>query len=152
MRKSCLAAPGDVTAEKQPMTEVARHEAAHSGFWQHHLDQLGIGGSLFAALCCLGFPALLSILSAVGLSFLVNDAILIPLLIVFLAVTLFGLYLGMQHHHRPAALVLGLVSAVVTLVFIALATNTVLAAIGIAGLIAASILNVWLRSRQLRSS
>lgn len=39
-------------------------------FLDQHLDKVGLGGSLFAALCCLGFPALLSILSAVGLGFL----------------------------------------------------------------------------------
>lgn len=40
-----------------------------------YLDRIGVGGSLFAALCCLGFPALVSLLSAIGLGFLVNDAI-----------------------------------------------------------------------------
>ena len=70
----------------------------HKPFWKRHLDQIGVGGSLFAALCCLGFPALLAILSAVGLGFLVNDAVLIPLLVLFLSVTLWGLYLGKRHH------------------------------------------------------
>lgn len=49
-------------------------------FLDQHLDKVGIGGSLFAALCCLGFPALLSILSAVGLGFFIHDAILRGLL------------------------------------------------------------------------
>lgn len=71
------------------------------GFWQRHLDKVGIGGSVFAALCCLGFPALLSILSAIGLGFIVTDAVLIPLLLVFLAITPIGLYLGTRHHHEP---------------------------------------------------
>jgi hypothetical protein len=53
-----------------------------------YLDRIGVGGSLFAALCCLGFPALVSLLSAIGLGFLMNDAILIPLLILFLARTI----------------------------------------------------------------
>jgi mercuric ion transport protein len=48
------------------------------GFWKRHLDKIGVGGSLFAALCCLGFPALVSILSAIGLGFLINDDILRP--------------------------------------------------------------------------
>lgn len=121
------------------------------GGWKRHLDKIGVGGSLFAALCCLGFPALVSIVSAVGLGFIINDAVLIPLLLAFLLVTLVGLYLGMRHHHEPWALILGGVSAVVTFVFIVFATNKVLAGIGIAGLIGASILNVVLRSRQLRS-
>ena len=53
-----------------------------------HLDKIGIGGALFAALCCLGFPALLAVVSAVGLAFLINDAALIPLLAAFLVVAL----------------------------------------------------------------
>ena len=61
------------------------------GFWKRHLDKIGVGGSLFAALCCLGFPALVSILSAIGLGFLIDDDILRPLLIVFLMVAVVGL-------------------------------------------------------------
>jgi|SRR5438132_3726160 len=110
-----------------------------------YLTGIGTGGSIFAALCCLGFPALLSILSAIGLGFVVNDAILIPLLLVFLAITLAGLYLGTRHHHRPWALVLGAVSSAITAVFSAILPNGVLAGIGIAGLISASLLNVWLK-------
>lgn len=34
---------------------------------------MGVGGSLFAALCCLGFPALMSILSAIGLGLLITS-------------------------------------------------------------------------------
>jgi mercuric ion transport protein len=82
-------------------------EHPFSEFWKRNLDKIGIGGSIFAALCCLGFPALLSILSAIGLGFIVNDTILIPLLLLFLAVTLLGLYLGTRHHHEPWALILG---------------------------------------------
>src|SRR5712691_4411180 len=98
------------------MANSDRHGDEASGFWERHLDQFGVGGSVFAALCCLGFPALLSILSAVGLAFLVKDSILIPLLIAFLLITLFGLYLGMRSHRKPWALILGVVSAVVTFV------------------------------------
>jgi len=47
-------------------------EATHDSFWKKHTDKVGIAGSIFAALCCLGFPALLSILSAIGLGFLIN--------------------------------------------------------------------------------
>jgi hypothetical protein len=56
-------------------------EHPFSKFWKRNLDKIGIGGSVFAALCCLGFPALLSILSVIGLGFIVNDTILLPLLL-----------------------------------------------------------------------
>jgi mercuric ion transport protein len=125
-----------------------RHE--EGGFWRRDLAKIGIAGSLFAALCCLGFSALVSIVSAVGLGFIIKDAVLIPLLLVFLLVTLGGLYFGMRHHHRPWALILGGVSAIVTFVGIGIRPSGLVAGIGIAGLIVASVLNVWLRSEQLR--
>lgn len=120
----------------------------HESFWRRNLDKIGVGGSLFAALCCLGFPALLSILSAIGLGFFIDDAVLLPLLIFFLVVTLAGLALGMRHHGSPWALILGALSAIATFIFIFVAFNKVMAGVSIAGLIIASILNVWLRMRK----
>src|SRR5438128_11446196 len=119
----------------------------HDSFWKKHTDKVGIAGSIFAALCCLGFPALLSILSAIGLGFLINDAVLLPLLIVFLLVTLLGLALGMREHHRASALLIGIASAAGVFIFIFIAFNKVLAAISVTGLVIATILNVRLRLR-----
>lgn len=116
---------------------------------EQHLDKVGIGGSLFAALCCLGFPALLSILSAVGLGFLINDAILLPLLVVFLAIALYGLYRGYQKHRRSEAVMLGGVSAMALLVFLLVFFSRPLAYLSITGLAAASILNVRLRIQKV---
>lgn len=118
-------------------------------FLDQHLDKVGVSGSLFAALCCLGFPALLSILSTIGLGFFINDAILLPLLIVFLAITLYGLYRGYQRHGRAAAVVLGGGSAVALLVFLLVFFNRPLAYLSIAGLVVASLLNVWLRMERV---
>jgi MerC mercury resistance protein len=78
------------------MNDTSSQPRPNNGFWKRNLDKIGLGGSLFAALCCLGLPALLSILSAIGLSFLINDGVLLPLLIVFLLVTLVGLYFGVS--------------------------------------------------------
>jgi mercuric ion transport protein len=122
-------------------------ETTHDSFWKKHTDKVGIAGSVFAALCCLGFPALLSILSAIGLGFLINDAVLLPLLIIFLLVTLVGLALGMREHHCASALLVGIVSAAGVFIFIFLAFNKVLAGVSVAGLVIASILNVLLRQR-----
>lgn len=124
---------------------IMKQESSKLGFWKIHLDKFGVGGSLFAALCCLGFPALLSLLSAVARGFLINDVILLPLLAAFPVVTIVGLALGMRHHHRPWALVLGVVSAVALGLFIFPLYNKILAGLSIVGLIAASILNVILQ-------
>lgn len=131
------------------MTKTRTTDQA-DGLWKRHLEKIGIGGSLFAALCCLGFPALLSILSALGLGFIARDSVLMPLLLIFLIITIAGLYLGTRHHHSPWALVIGVASAVVTFIFVMVWSNRVLAGIGIAGLVLAGILNVWFRTRQLR--
>ena len=106
-----------------------------------HLDKLGIVGSLIPALCCLGVPAVLSIFTAIGLGFLINDAVLLPLLALFLLITLIGLYTGYRVHRKRTALVLGFVSTIVTFLF--LFVFPPITYIGIVGLIAASILNVW---------
>src|SRR5260370_22520694 len=122
-----------------------------NGFWKRHLDKIGVGGSLFAALCCLGFPALVAILSAIGLGFLINDDILRPLMIVFLPVAILGLALGMRRHGSPWALIVGILSAVALYVFIYVSFNEGIAGLGIAGLVIASLLNVFLRQRQLKN-
>lgn len=118
-------------------------------FWKRHLDKIGVGGSVFTALCCLGFPAVLAILSAAGLGFLINDAILVPLLVLFLLASLWGLYLGRNHHGSPAPLYVGFAGSAMTVVSIGFGSGW-LAGIGISGMVAASALNVWLKMRQLR--
>ena len=114
-------------------------------FLKRHTDKVGVVGSVFTALCCLGFPALLSILGAIGLGFLINDTILFPLLAIFLILTLSGLYLGVRHHKRWLAFVVGAVSALVLFVSIVIAFNKPIVYLGVGGLIVASLLNVWLR-------
>ncbi len=54
------------------------------------LGFVGAGGAVFVGLCCLGTPALLAFLAAIGLGFLINDFILIPLLTLFLALAVYG--------------------------------------------------------------
>ncbi|MGQ0570639.1 MAG: MerC domain-containing protein [Armatimonadota bacterium] len=121
------------------------------GFWSRHLDKIGVTGSLIAALCCLGVPAVIAVASALGLGFLINDATLLPLLLIFLLVLLSGLWLGVRHHRNPLALVVGLVSAVVTVVFLFVRFSRPLAYVGIAGLLVSSIINILIRQRQLRA-
>jgi len=92
-----------------------------------------------------------SILSAIGLGFLINDDILRPMMIVFLLLAIFGLALGMRHHGSPWALIVGILSAVTLYVFIYVSFNEVIAGLGIAGLVIASLSNVFLRQRQLKN-
>lgn len=107
-----------------------------------YLDKVGVVGSAFAALCCLGTPALLSLLSAIGLGFLINDTILVPLLVVFLAMSLIGLFLSCTRHRRPYPLVLGVLSAIGLLTGILFLSQTPLAYVSLAGLIGASVWDI----------
>jgi mercuric ion transport protein len=112
-----------------------------------HLDKFGVVGSIFAALCCLGVSAVVSVVSAIGLGFLINDAVLLPLLLVFLGITLAGLAMGYRRHHRPHAVALGALSGLGLLVFSFLSQSRPLAYVSIAGLVTASILNTVLHRR-----
>lgn len=109
-----------------------------------HLDKVGVAGSVLAALCCLGIPAVVSLLTAIGLGFLLSEPVRAPLLLAFLLVTLWGLIAGLRRHRHASPLVLG-VAAAATLAFFSLVRmSTPHAWVGIAGLIAASLLNVAL--------
>ncbi|HLH38447.1 MAG TPA: MerC domain-containing protein [Bryobacteraceae bacterium] len=115
--------------------------------WKEHLDKLGIAGSFVAAACCMGLPAIVSILAALGLGFLINDAILRPLMIAFLAVTFIGLLFGFRVHRRLWPLVIAAGSGVIAYLFTFVRHTAALAYLGIAGLIVASVLNVLMRRR-----
>lgn len=123
------------------------HSFDKPSFWQRHLDKIGIGGATFAALCCLGFPALLALMSALGIGFLINDAVLLPLLGVSLFITLWGLYDGTRRHHRWSAFGIGVAGAILLVLSILLGKGFYAAA-GIAALIVASVLNIILRVRR----
>jgi mercuric ion transport protein len=118
--------------------------------WKNHLDKLGVIGSFVAALCCLGVPAVVSIVASIGLGFLINDAILLPLMVLFLLVTLIGLYLGYRAHRCTWPLILGIVSSLVALFFVFGHTVGVMAYLAMASLALATILNVIARQKSAR--
>lgn len=118
--------------------------------WKDHWDKLGVAGSFIAVACCLGLPAIVAVFAALGLGFLINDAVLLPLLLFFLGLTVFGLFQGYQKHRKPWPLVVGAVSAVAALVFIFVAFSTPLAYTAVAGLVAASLLNIVARQKRNR--
>lgn len=82
---------------------------------------------------------MLSMVSAVGLGFLINDAILLPLLIGFLLITLVGLTAGMRRHQKRSALIVGTISAAALVVFLFVSFNSILAWVSIVGLVAGGI-------------
>src|SRR5437879_11042636 len=67
--------------------------------------------ALFTTLCCLGFPALVGFLSALGAGFLLNDRYLEPLLAGTLLLTSVIAGLHLRRHHQPGPFLLSLVAA-----------------------------------------
>jgi mercuric ion transport protein len=96
-------------------------------------------GSVFAALCCAGVPAVLGALSAAGLGFLINDLILLPLLALFLGLALWSLSEGAHKHGTRAVLVLGGLGA--ALMVAGILTSPLVVYAGSAAMISASIWN-----------
>jgi mercuric ion transport protein len=95
-------------------------------------------------------PAVVFIVASIGLGFLINDAILLPLMVLFLLVTLIDLYLGYRAHRRTWPLILGVVSSLVALFFVFGYTVRVMAYLAMASLALASILNVIARQKSAR--
>ena len=80
--------------------------------------------ALFTTLCCLGFPALVGLFSAMGASFLLTDRYLEPGLSATLLLTLLIVGLHLRRHHQPGPLLLSVVAA--GSVFFAIYGTTVL--------------------------
>src|SRR5579884_2789044 len=104
---------------------------------------MGSLGSIFASLCCIGTPALLALLSSIGAGFLISDKILIPLLVVFLGISVWGVYKSSKSHGRKGSLILIVISAIV--VFAAIWFSKPLVYIGLVGLIATSVWDIYLK-------
>ena len=113
-------------------------------------DAAGVSGAILAALCCAGAPMILSVLSAVGLSFLRNDKILLPAIGISLAVALWSFWRARQIHGAQSPLLLAIISSVALVagvVFIHGYPARVAIAIGSIGLVVATVLNVGLKLR-----
>lgn len=83
-----------------------------------------------ALLCCLSVGPVVAGLSAVGLGFLLKDAILVPLFVAGWGITLWGLWLGRRVHGRLAPLGLGAVGGVAALAGVFVAPALAYAGIG----------------------
>lgn len=112
-------------------------------------DRIGVVGATLAALCCLGTPAVVSLLAALGLGFLIKDAVLVPLLLGSLILVIWGLAAGWRRHRRPTALIIGAAAAPLLVAFSVLAPARPMAYLSIAALVGASVLNAVL-SRHAR--
>lgn len=103
----------------------------------------------FAGACCLGVPGALSVLTAIGAGFLINDAFLIPLYFGLLALSVWLLYSSTRYHGNLTPFWAGLGGAVVA--FAGLWFLPALVYAGLAVLISGSVWD-FLRGRRAQAS
>lgn len=103
-------------------------------------DAVCWGGGAFAAilvLCALGAGPALALVSVLGMTFALQSAILVPVLIVALAVTGWGLWLGFRSHGRAEPLMVGLAGSLATV--IGLLVSGPIAVMGIVAVLGAAV-------------
>lgn len=111
-------------------------------------DGAGVAGAVLAALCCAGAPIILSVLGALGLSFLRKDAILLPFMSVALVIAFWGFWVGRRIHgsSRPLLLAVGGSAAlVVGVVYVHGFPAKQLIGAGAIALVGATVWNAWMR-------
>ncbi len=100
-----------------------------------------VAGAGFAGACCLGVTGALSLLTAIGAGFLINDAFLIPLYLGLLALSVWLLHGTSRSHGNLAPFWAGLAGALVA--FGGLWVHAALVYAGLAVLIASSVWDFW---------
>lgn len=107
-----------------------------------------IAGAGFAGACCLGVPAALSVLTAIGAGFLINDAFLIPMYLGLLGLSVWLLYSTARSHGNLTPFYVGLGGALVA--FAGLWILPALVYAGLTVLISGSVWDFW-NGRRLRT-
>ena len=111
-------------------------------------DTAGVVGAVLAALCCAGAPIIVGVLSALGLSFLRKDAILLPFMLLALLIALWGFWRDRATHKAIGPLVVALVGMLALtagVIFIHGYPAKQVIGIGVIALLSATVWNVRLR-------
>lgn len=90
---------------------------------QQGIGSVGLAGTILALLGCLGFPAVIGLLSVMGARWILEPRYLLPILTVGILCGLWSLFASFRRDRHPLPLVLGLVGGTA-----ALATEIVRAA------------------------
>jgi hypothetical protein len=129
-----------IMADVKRKTTVSRVSFADAG---------GTTAAITAALCCAGTPAIVGALAALGLAFLRRDSILWPVMLLSLAVALWGFWRGRSIHGNVLPFIVGAVGAVLLSlgVIVVHGPPAMLMIYSGAGLLViATVFNIWLRS------
>jgi hypothetical protein len=82
---------------------------------QQGIGRVGLVGTILALLGCLGFPAVLGLLSVIGARWLLDPRYLLPILALGIACGLWSLFASFRRDPRPLPIVLGLVGGIAAL-------------------------------------
>lgn len=94
-------------------------------------------GAAFAVACCLGFTAAIAALTAIGAGFLINDAVLMPVYIGMLSLSVWLLYRSAKSHAKLGPFWLGLAGAIIAI--IGLWTHPILIYAGLLAIVVSNI-------------
>lgn len=112
----------------------------------------GVLGAVVAAACCLGIPAVLAAMGALGLGFLIDDAYLFPLFAGFVTVSLWFLFDTARRHGSLAPFWAGLAGGIGVAGLWVLITGVYPLPVSVYGglgmLVAGSVWDAW-RGRQI---
>lgn len=109
-----------------------------AGAMRELLKQLGsTAGAAFAAACCAGAGWALAALTAVGAGFLIHDAVLIPLFVLLLGLSLWLLFRSARAHRNLRPMYLAGGGALAAL--IGVWTSTIVLFAGLAAMVGASL-------------
>jgi uncharacterized membrane protein (UPF0136 family) len=110
--------------------------------WRRWLPRAGALGALFTTACCIGLPAVVSLLSAVGAGVLLNDRYLQPLLVATLLITISASALTYWRHRNPMPLIVTTLSAALIYWFIYRDYRVPIVWVGAAALVGAQVWEV----------
>jgi hypothetical protein len=79
------------------------------------IGSAGVVGTILAILGCLGFPAVIALLSVTGARWILEPRYLLPILAVAIACGLWSLFASFRRHRHPLPLVLGVVGGAAAL-------------------------------------
>lgn len=111
-------------------------------------DTAGVLGAVLAALCCAGAPIILGVLSALGLSFLRKDAILLPFMLLAFLLAIWGFWTDRGTHRSGGPLLIalgGMLALVAGVIFVHGFPAKELIGAGAVALLSAMVWNVSLR-------
>ena len=105
---------------------------------------VGLGGAVVTSLCCLGAPVLVAAVAGLGMGFLLTDLVLLPLVVVFLVLMVYGSYQSRARHRKAYPLRLTAILAVVLIpTFFVSAVMAYVILLGLLGMVAIDAVLAW---------